>query len=303
MLTFQTTFRLLSLCALVYLMNGCSWTPRVETSIYAGPQVSVSLITVSEESFEADHPVTLQVDTLAHILRGLQIRQRNRFLQKIFSGEATSQRVFTEEQIDLLTPPLQNAFSQVTPEEHITFHTQGNHKAGIRSTKGTMYVQGDDLYVFLTFLGQGSHTTTKAAGKGALTDQEGRGKPHVLFSPKEALRTEKQSHWLQGLGKKNYVVVNVPLLASLHRQHPAHTRSTEGEKSQSISTSDPKFENTMSKGTGEATRIISTPPPSAQTPENTDTQTLIEEIKTLRKELAEQKKAIEQLKQEEAGTR
>jgi hypothetical protein len=193
-------------------MSGCSWTPRVETSIYEGQQVSVSLITVSDESFEADHPVTLQTDTIEHILRGLQIRRSNRFLQKILSGEATPQRVFTKEQIALLTPPLQKVFGHVTPEEHITFHTQGNHKAGIRSTKGTMYVHGDDLYVSLTFLGQGSHTTTKAAGKGSLTDQEARGKPHVMFSPKEALRTEKQSHWLQGLGEKNHVVINVPLL-------------------------------------------------------------------------------------------
>jgi len=284
-------------------MSGCTWTPRVETSIYEGPQVSVSLITVSEETFEADHPVTLQVDTLTHILRGLKIRRSSRFLQKIFSGEVTPQRVFTEEQIALLTPPLQNAFSQVTPEEHITFHTQGNHNEGIRSTKGTMYVQGDNLYVSLTFLGQGSHTTTKAAGKGGLTDQGTRGKLHVMFSPKEALRTEKQSHWLQGLGEKNCVVINVPLLASLHRQHHGQTRSTEREQSKPLSTSAPDVENIMSKETDEATRIISTPQPSAPAAQNTDTQTLIEEIKTLRKELAEQKKAIEQLKQEEAETR
>ena len=59
----------------------------------------------------------------------------------------------------------------------------------------------------------------------------------------------------------------------------------------------------MSKETDEATRIISTPQSSVQTQENPDTKTLLEEIKILRKELAEQKKSIEQLKQEEAGTR
>ncbi len=301
MLTIYSTFRLLSLFALIHAMSGCSWTPRVETPIYEGPQGSVSLITVSEESFEGDHPVTLQTDTIAHVLRGLQVRRSKRLLQKIFSGEANAQQVFTEDQIALLTPPLQKAFSQVTPEEHITFHTQSNHEAGFRSIKGTMYVHDGDLHVTLTFVGQGPHTATKSTGKGALTDQESRGKPSVVFSPKEALRTEKESHWLLGGTEKNRIVINVPLLASLHRQQATPARQTEQERSRPLPASTPNFENTIPKKTDSETSTSSMPrpKPSAPTPGNTGTQALMEEIKALRKELAEQKKAIERLNQEE----
>ncbi len=297
--------QVLSLCALVYLMSGCSWTPRVETSIYEGPQVSVSLITVSDESFEADHPVTLQVDTLAHILRGLQIRRGNRLLQRIFSGEAIPQRVLTEEQIAILSPQLQKAFSQVTPEEHVIFQTTGTHETGIRAIKGIMYVHGDDLYVTLNLETHSSHTSTKSAGKGLRPGQEGSGLPVVVFSPKEALRAMKQPPGLLGGEKTNHIVINIPLLASLHRQNSTNALQTEQERSKPLPALPPNFESTIYKKTNKGADISSTPhsPTSARTPKNTDTQTLIEEIKTLRKELAEQKKAIEQLTHEAAGTR
>ncbi len=297
--------QVLSLCTLIYLMSGCSWTPRVETSIYAGPQGSVSLTTVSEESFEADHPVTLQINTLSHILRGLQIRRSNRFLQKIFSGEATPQRVLAEEQIAILAPQLQKAFSQVTPEEHVIFQTTGTHETGIRAIKGIMYVLGDDLYVTLNFEAHSSHTSTKSAGKGLRPGQEGSGLPVVVFSPKEALRAVKQPHGILGGKKANHIVINVPLLASLHRQNPTNALQTEQEGPKPLPASSPNFESTINKETDKAADISSTPhsPTSARTPKNLDTQTLMEEIKALRKELTEQKKAIEQLKQEDGKPR
>jgi|GEM_PF-1519407 len=297
--------QVLSLCALVYLMSGCSWTPRVETSIYEGPQVSVSLITVSDESFEADHPVTLQTDTLAHVLRGLQIRRSKRLLQKIFSGEAIPQRVLTEEQIAILAPQLQKAFSHVTPEEHVIFQTTGTHETGIRAIKGIMYVHGDDLYVTLNLETHSSHTSTKSAGKGLRADQEGSRLPVVVFSPKEALRAMKQPHGLLGGEKTNHIVINVPLLASFHRQNPTNALQTEQERSKTLPALPPNFESTIYKETDKGADTSSTAhsPTSARTPKNTDTQTLIEEIKTLRKELAEQKKAIEQLTHEATGTR
>ncbi len=298
MLIRHSIFRLLCLLTLLSLSSGCSWTPRVETSIYKGSQGSVSLITVPEESFEADHPVTLQPDTIAHVLRGLQIQRSPRLLQKIFSGEAAPQRILTDEQVALLTPPLQKAFSQVTPEEHIIFHAPGNPETGIRSIKGTLYVQGDNLHVILTFPEHSSHTSTKSTGKGVRPDHEGQGLPLIVFSPQEALRPKKQSHGLGGGGKTNHVVINVPRLASLYKEHPPHTRQTEKEMS-TVSSSSPDFEGVTPPETDEAATTRSAQQPaSAHTPNSPGTQTLIEEIKALRKELAEQKKAIERLKHE-----
>lgn len=298
--TNRSTLHLLYFLILICLMSNCSWTPRVETSIYEGPQGSISLITVSEESFEANHPVTLQTDTIAHILRGLQIREGNRLLQKIFSGEAHHQQVFTEEQIEILTPPLQKAFSQVTPEEHITIQTPDNREIGIHSLKGTMYVQGDDLYVTLKFGTHSSHDSTKSTVKGVRPNREGRGMPVVAFSPQEALRKDKPSHWFLGGEKKNHLVINVPLLASLHRQHPTTAVEPQREKSVSVPTSSKKTEQTKPKDT-DSPGTSSQTQTSSQTSETSDTQRLLEEIKSLRKELADQKEAIEQLKQGDRG--
>lgn len=300
--TLQPPCRLLVLYTLIALIIGCSWTPKVETSIYEGPLASVSLITVSEESFEADHPVTLQTDTIAHILNGLRLRQQKRLLQKIFSSDNSSQPMFTQEQSKILTLQLQKAFSQVTPEEHVAFRTAETRAQNIQGIRGTMYVKGEDLYISLMFAPPGAHAATKTAGRGVRPDQEGSGNPVVVFNPKEALKSEKKPHWLFGGDERNHVVINVPLLASLHRQ--PSTSAFQAEQ-----------EHTAPSQVPEETRLpkaLETSAPRSTQPSYTssehisgtsDTQKLLEEIRELRKELADQKKAIDRLEQEETKPR
>lgn len=301
----QLISRLLGMPTLIILMSSCSWTPQVETSIYESPQVSVSLITVSEESFKADHPVTLQTDTIGYILNGLHLRQNKRLLQKIFSSDNTSHPVFTEDQTTVLAPQLQKAFSQVTPEELVAFQTEGTRKLDIQGIQGTMYVKGEDLFVSLAFAPSGAHAATKTAGRGVHSDQEGSGKPVVLFKPKEALRAEQKPHWLFGGEERNHVVINVPLLASLHREHPTPTFQAEQRKTTPPQVLVPKSEEPLPYNSEETS---STPSPhqtqtsSKHTSGNPNTQMLLEEIRALREELADQKKAIDRLKQKEGKT-
>lgn len=304
--TLQQPYHLLVIYTLIALMTGCSWTPKVETSIYEGPQATVSLITVSEESFEADHPVTLQTNTIAHILNGLHLRQKKRLLQKIFSSDNSSQPVFTQEQSTILTLQLQKAFSQVTPEEHVAFQTEGSRAQNIQGIRGTMYVKGEDLYVLLRFAPQGAHAATKTAGRGVRPDQEGSGNPVVVFKPKEALKSEKKPHWLFGGDEKNHVVINVPLLAALHRQPSTPAFQAEQEHSTPPQVSTPQPEGTRHpKALGTSTPRLTQPSPTSSEliSGNSDTQKLLEEIRALRKELADQKKAIDRLEQEETEPR
>lgn len=300
MLSLRQTYRLLGIYSLITVISGCSWTPQVETSIYDGPQVSVSLLTISEESFEADHPVTLQTDTIAHVLNGLHLRQNKRLLQKLFSNDNASLPVFTKEQAKILAPQLQKAFSQVTPEEHLAFQTQGNQTLNVRAIHGTMYVKSGDLYVSLTFTSPGAHAATKTAGRSVRPDQEGNGKPVVGFTPKEALRGEKKPHWLFGGEENNHVVINVPQLASLHRQLSAPALQDEQEPAVIPPVSAPKTEERQTPRATNTLPANLTPqtPTPRQAPTNSETQMLLEEIRSLRKELADQKKSIELLKQE-----
>lgn len=300
MLSLRQTYRLLGIYSLITVMSGCSWTPQVETSIYDSRQVSVSLITVSEESFEADHPVTLQTNTIAHVLNGLRLRHNTRLLQKLFSSDNASQPVFTEEQAKILAPQLQKAFSQVTPEEHLAFQTQGNQSLNVRPIHGTMYVKSGDLYVSLTFTSPGAHAATKTAGRSVRPDQEGNGRPVVSFTPKEALRGEKNPHWLFGGEEKNHVVINVPQLALLHRQSSAPANQDKQEPAAIPQISDPKIEEEKTPRPTDTLPANLQPqaPTARQAPTNSETQMLLEEIRSLRKELADQKKSIELLKQE-----
>jgi len=305
MLTLRLTYCLLAISILFTLMSGCSWTPQVETTIYEGPHASVSLITVSEESFEADHPVTLQTDTIAQVLRGIYLRQNQRLLQKLFSSDNSAKPVFTEEQTTILSPQLQKAFSQVTPEEHVAFQIRDNHETGIQGIKGTMYVKGEDLYVSLTFTAQVAHASPKTAGRGVRPYQEGRKKPVVMFKPKEALHDGMEPHWLFGGKEKNSIVINIPLLASLHREHTTPALQAGQDKHKLPHASPPRAEDTLPHTAMDAFPPSSThqPQTSSQTPENSDIQTLLEEIRALRKELDDQKKAIDRLEQGETKTR
>ena len=290
MYSFQFIYRLLGLYILITLMSGCSWTPRVETSIYKDSQVSVSLITVSEESFEADHPVTFQLDTISRIFNGLYLKHNKRLLQKIFSSENDLQPVFTEEQINILIPQFQQAFSQVTTEEHVAFQTQGDPVHAIPAIKGIMYVKSEDLYVSLSFPALDAQAASKIAGRTTRPDQDEDGKPAVVFQPKEALQEKKQPHWFLGGAEKNHVVINLPLLASLKPQHSPSAIQADQKQITSPRRAASKDEKTLSQDEVDTS--------SGHNGSHSDTQMLLEEIKTLRKELADQKRAIEKLKQE-----
>jgi len=286
--------------SLLSLANGCSWTPRVETPMYEGPQASLTLTTVSEPTFAASHPVKLKSDTVQRLLRGLQIRQNNRLLQKIFSGEPAPQPVFTEAQIELFTPQLVKAFSQATPEEQIRLQSSSDGSKDICEIRGTMFVQDQDLHIAMRFVTHHSHTSIKSRGKGIRPDQDGRGTPVMVFSPKEAIRGEAQPHWFLGGEEKNTFIINMPLLASLPRQGPAHSLPSERRTILSHPVSPPPVKNAGPNTSDEPTvqKIISPQGKSAQPQVKPNAELLLEEIKALRKELAEQKEAIEQLKRQ-----
>ena len=294
MVRLRLQFRVQALSAILLLnvMIGCSWTPRVETSIYEGQQGRIYLTTVTKEPFEANHPVTIQTETLAKVLRGLQIRESKRLLQQVLSGEAKPQQVFTEEQIEMLTPELKKAFSQVTPEEQVVIESPGNIEKDIRAIKSAMFVQGDDLHITMDFHNYSPPISTKSLFKSVRPDQTGRNTPIVVFTPKEAVRGEPESHWLLRNDEKNDLIINIPLLASLHQDNLTDTMQSKQEAPLSLPASAPQVSQPISPG-------ADTPPPAstAQTPENQNTELLMEEIRTLRKELDEQKEAIEKLKQ------
>ena len=116
----------------ITLMTGCIWTPTIETKIVDGPQGSVSLVTVSDETFTPNHPAVLDPKVVARILRGIQVKHRIGVLQIPFGGAKGPERVFSDEQIEYLTPHIIHAFSKVTQEEQVIFRVRDHHSFGER---------------------------------------------------------------------------------------------------------------------------------------------------------------------------
>lgn len=126
----------------------CSWTPEVETLIHTSQQGRIVLQTSSTFHIPPKHPQDLSASLIKQLLGGISKTQEMGILQELFLSPSAPLPVFSQAQIDFLTPQLIDAFSQATPEELIDFRTVGDENGGIQ-VRGTVAVFSPAIF-FLT---------------------------------------------------------------------------------------------------------------------------------------------------------
>ena len=261
-------------------LGGCLGPPRIETSIYEGPKGSVVLRTVSEASYSPSHPADVSVETFEKVLTGIHYRRSSaRWLQQLLDSGAKPIPLVSPDQVAFWAPHLRRAFLQVTAEEQVIIHIPLQSASDFQSLTGILSFQHNDLHMALTvsgLSGQGPRSKTKPRTPDAL----GVTKPTVTFVPKSAVKTS----WDQGTGTKT-LTIDTALLATLNG--PV---SKDGKLS-----------------TPDATPVQVTPPrhvaPLVIPPdrpiirlESPPSDALLEEMRSLRRELSRQKQEIERLK-------
>ncbi len=169
----------------ISILGSCTWTPTVETPIYKGPQGSVSLIIFTDDSRYPDHPVSIQSPTMATILKGIHIQKSSGFLQTLISGIDKPTRVFPEGQVTFFTPHLLETFSQITPEEIVTFTLMPETASGLQAVKCTMFKQGGHL-IFTLGDSPGTYPRFSKANRGAGSNPTGFLASTLTFEPAEA---------------------------------------------------------------------------------------------------------------------
>ena len=206
----------------------CTWTPQVETVLHESSQGIVSLRTISDEKFQASHPVEIQRTTIERVLRGVYSFRDVRLIENLIGGDPKPVKLFSPSQVRFLAPLLTSALSQATKEEEVYFQCSVNQGSS-RPITGTLLIHQSTLFL----------TWKEALSKPAVLSKQHRassGLPNpsmaqdhtVVFAPKQALRAGDVSihSYLKERGD-NTLAIDYQLLAGL----PSKVIGvTEGEK-------------------------------------------------------------------------
>ncbi len=262
-------------------LGGCLGPPRIETSIYEGPKGSVVLRTVSEASYSPSHPADVSVETFERVLTGIHYRRSpGRWLQRLLDSGVKSSPLLSPDQVAFWAPHLRRAFLQVTAEEQVFIRIPLQSASDFQSLTGILSFQHNDLHMALTvpnLSGLGPRSKTKPRTPDAL----GVTKPTVTFVPKNAVKKS----WDQGTGSKT-LTIDTALLTTL--EAPG---SKVGPKTPSTPDTTPRH----------VAPLVIPPDRPIIRLESPPSDVLLEEIRSLRRELSRQKQEIERLKKRKSN--
>lgn len=257
------------------LLSGCLGPPRIETAVYEGPNGSIMLKTVSDASYRPSHPADISVETFQKVLTGIHYRRSpGRWLQRLMDSGTKSSPLLSSTQVAFWAPQLRQAFLTVTAEEQVFMRIPLQPASQFTILSGILSYKESDLSMALTLSGlsgQGPRSKTKPRSSDAL----GVTKPTVVFLPKSAVKTS----WDQGTATN--LTINMALLTTL--EEPA---SKDGLKTPSTSDAAPR----------PVAPLIIPPDRPIIKLESPPSEALLEEIRSLRRELSRQKQEIERLK-------
>ncbi|MBM4128287.1 MAG: hypothetical protein FJ247_13295 [Nitrospira sp.] len=277
-------------CTVLFL-SSCSWKQIPVTTIHQDGRIDVFLETVSDSSFQAAHPITLDEVAVANVLRGVHTKEKSSMMlligKALLSTNLSETRTFYDDDIALLTPPITAALAQATQNQRVGFrlyHTDFSGQAGTDASKRETtsgYLAADSLSLHVT-LTQYRYKPGKAESMQKmprpLPDPDGLRDRDVTFVPEAALRPESRGDagWFSGSGHRTFAV-DYHLLAKLLAAPPRQVAPTAG-----IPGTQP---------------VQPMPIPMAPTAVNdAEMQAFREQLKAMQKRLAEQDAELRELK-------
>ena len=297
-------------------LSGCVGTPQIETSVHEGPKGSVVLRTVSEPSYQPSHPAHVSVETFEKILTGIHYRRSPaRWLQRLMDSGTKSSPLLSPEQVAFWAPHLRRAFLQVTAEEQIFMRIPLPSTPEIQNVTGMLSFEQNDLHMALSLSGFSArrpHSKTKPRNSEAL----GVTRPTIVFLPKTAVKTSWDEESVTNL------TIDVASLArpdrsgiedsSARPSPPDDTPRLMTPKVSPQASPPQRLDLSRPSVSKDSTKTPSMPdasPPRDAQPvippdrpiirlETPPSETLMKEIRALRRELSRQKQEIERLKKQ-----
>jgi hypothetical protein len=120
------------------------------------PRGTVSLQTMSDRSIQASHPINLDPNLIAQLLRGIKIQEQEHGLQRFITRTSSPVPVFSDDQIRFLAPLLAEGLRTATPDQRIEYRVNPTHNGSAlessttEATAGSLYAYGRQLCVILS---------------------------------------------------------------------------------------------------------------------------------------------------------
>ncbi len=162
---------LVGIAACALIISGCAGG----TKLAHNAKGSVYLEEVTDWSFEASHPAVIDQLTITKIMNGLYSNDGMSGSSRMSAGGSKPMRIFSDEDVEFLSPLLAQGLSKAEPEQLVGFRVSSSAGSGVEPTTGSIYVQKGSIYLTI--------------GKGA--------KP-TGFMPESAARTEPAPAYAAG---------------------------------------------------------------------------------------------------------
>ena len=191
---------LVLLIGITLTLSACATRPELDLTIHESDRGAVYVERIPDRSFRAAHPITLSMDTLARVLRGVALREGRGLFENIITGRPRTIRAFRDEDIQFLSPLLAEGITKAASDQQVGFRVI---RPGMNDlAKGSLYAYGQSLYLTVPWLTPLSST---GAGSPALP-------PTVFFSPESAKRPDS---YRDARSTEMTLVIDYGLLASL----------------------------------------------------------------------------------------
>ncbi|MEK7760845.1 MAG: hypothetical protein AAB433_04625 [Nitrospirota bacterium] len=134
---------LVGIAACALLISGCA----SGTKLAQNPNNSVYLEEVSDWSFEASHPAVIDQQTITKIVKGLYVNDSLTGSSRMSAGGSKPMRIFSDEDVEFLSPLLTQGLSKAKPEQLVGFHISSSAGSGSEPTTGSLYVMKESIHL------------------------------------------------------------------------------------------------------------------------------------------------------------
>ncbi|HET6675805.1 MAG TPA: hypothetical protein VFG71_10715 [Nitrospiraceae bacterium] len=222
-------------------VGACATGPQIDENIATdAARGSVYLARIPDPRFQAAHPIKLDRNLIARTLRGVLIREQQDVLHTLVVGRSNISPVFSEEDIDFLSPLIEQALTRAAPDQQVGFRVLQSGTADYSErtgaavgssepplslsprefTSGVVYAYGRSLYLALSeYRHRPDRPDTVNMPNRRLPDQTGLVRRDVLFTPDVALRSDLAPPKFSSDGFAKTLVIDLQRLA----QAPAST--------------------------------------------------------------------------------
>jgi hypothetical protein len=213
----------LLLALLCLVGTACRTTTSTGKIIFDDPRGTVSLQTMSDRSIQANHPINLDPNLIAQLLRGIEIQEQEHGIQKLITKPSAPVPVFSDDQIRFLAPLLAEGLRTATPDQRIEYRVVARHEGSNRfqsstteTTAGSLYAYGRQLYVILSQFNynqiRANMNLNDMSYQSRQSDSSGFQDYSLLFTPSAAQRSDSFDPPAGGKSTDRFLAVDYQLL-------------------------------------------------------------------------------------------